>query len=222
MTTTTMLPIEVRLRAMFSHQLVCVIRASSAERAVNAAQALLRAGFKLLEVTMTVPGAFEAIKELAGHVPDDVMIGAGTVMNASDARQCIENGAQFIVSPSCEIDIIRPCRDAGMVAIPAGLTPTEILYAWRMGAHVVKIFPAGSVGGPAYVRALRGPLPDIPLWVSGMVTAREVHDYLNAGVQLIGLGAELLPGKLVDAGDWDGITEHARQKLYEARGLSVV
>ena len=217
-----MTPIEVRLRGMLAFQLVCVIRASSAERAMNAAQSLLRAGFKLIEVTMTVPGAFEAIKELAAHVTEDVMIGAGTVMNAADARQCIENGAQFVVSPTCEIDIIRPCRDAGVVAIPAGLTPTEIVQAWRMGAHVVKIFPACSVGGPAYVKALRGPLPDIPLWVSGMLAAREARDYLNAGVQLVGLGyAELLPRALVDAGDWDGVTEHARRILYEARGVNV-
>jgi 2-dehydro-3-deoxyphosphogluconate aldolase / (4S)-4-hydroxy-2-oxoglutarate aldolase len=213
-----MLLIESRLRAMFAHQVVCVIRANSAERAVNAGYALSRAGFKLIEVTMTVPGALDAVKELSTQMSADVMVGAGTVMSAADARQCIEHGAQFIVSPICEIDIIRPCREAGAVAIPAGLTPTEIVHAWRLGAHVVKVFPAGSAGGPAYVKALRGPLPDIPLWVSGMVTAREVCDYLNAGVQLIGLGAELLPRDLVDANNWDAITEHAAGVLLQVRG----
>jgi 2-dehydro-3-deoxyphosphogluconate aldolase/(4S)-4-hydroxy-2-oxoglutarate aldolase len=202
---------------MFAHQIAGIIRANSAERAVNAGHALMRAGFKLVEITMTVPGAFDAIKELAENSPQDVMIGAGTVTTASDARKSLECGAQFIVSPICEIDIIRPCRDAGAVAIPAGLTPTEIVHAWRMGAHVVKVFPAGSAGGPAFIRALRGPLPEIPLWVSGMVTAREALDYLNAGAQLVGLGAELLPRDLMGAEDWNGVTEHARGLLLQAR-----
>ena len=216
-----MLPIETRLRAMLAEQLVCVIRASSTERALNAAQALVGAGFKLIEVTMTVPGAVEAIKELAAHAPEGVLYGAGTVMSAVETRQCIDAGAQFIVSPICETDIIRPCREAGVVSIPASLTPTEIVHAYRMGAHVVKIFPAGSVGGPAYIRALRGPLPDIPFWVSGMVMAREARDYLNAGVQLIGLNfAELLPRDLVDAGNWEGVSAHARRVLAQARGLA--
>ena len=221
-----MLQIESRLRAMFAQQFVGIIRASSTERALHAAHALARAGFHLIEVTMTIPGAFDAIKELAveatasaAEAAAGVMIGAGTVTSVADARQCIENGAQFVVSPICETDIIRPCRDAGVVAIPAGLTPTEIVHAWRMGAHVVKVFPAGSVGGPAYIKALRGPLPDIPLWVSGMVTASQAQDYLQAGVQLVGLGAELLPAALVEAGDWDGVAAHARQTLLKARGL---
>jgi len=219
MSSAIVLPIETRLRRMLAEQLVCVIRATSSERAVNAAQALLRAGAKTIEVTMTVPGAVEAIKALASTVPADVMIGAGTVMSGYDARQCIDAGAQFIVSPICEIDLIRPCRDTGVVAIPAGLTATEIVLAYRMGAHVVKIFPAGSVGGPAYVRALRGPLPDIPFWVSGMVAAREAPEYFRAGVQLVGLNfAELLPDALVDADDWDGVAAHARTVLLAARG----
>jgi len=219
MSSVFILPIETRLRRLLAEQLVCVIRANSTERALSAAQALLRAGARMIEVTMTVPGAVEAIKSLASTVPADVMIGAGTVMSGADARACIDAGAQFIVSPICEIDVIRPCRDAGVVAIPAGLTPTEIVHAYRMGAHVVKIFPAGSVGGPAYIRALRGPLPDIPFWVSGMVGAREAQEYLRAGVQLIGLNfAELLPQSLVEAGDWDGVASHARSVLLLARG----
>jgi len=218
MQTTTLLPIEARLRAMFTNKLVSVIRVNSAERGLHAARALTGAGFKMIEVTMTVPGAFDVIKELATNAAEDVMIGAGTVMNAADARACIDNGAQFIVSPICELDIIRPCRDAGVVAIPAGMTPTEIVRAWRVGAHVVKVYPAGSIGGAAFIRAIRGPLPDIPLWVSGNVFARDAQEYLRAGVQLIGLGVELLPAHLMDAGDWEGVTAHAHQLLLQARG----
>ena len=206
-----MLPIETKLQAMLAARFATVIRASSAEKAVGAADALIKAGFKLIEVTMTVPDAFEAIKTLASRNLEGIIIGAGTVMSAADARQAIHSGAQFVVSPSCELDIVRPCREAGAVAIPAGLTPTEIVQAWRVGAHFVKVFPAGSMGGPTYIKTLRGPLPDIPLWVSGMVTAHEAQAYLQAGVQLIGLGSELLPAKMVEAEDWDGIAEHARR-----------
>lgn len=215
---TVLLPIESRLRTMFARQVVSIIRANSTERAALAAGALARAGFKMIEVTMTVPGAIDVIKELAANAAEDVMIGAGTVMNAADARACIDNGAQFVVSPICELDIIRPCRDAGVVAIPAGMTPTEIVQAWRVGAHVVKVFPAGNVGGAAFIRALRGPLPDIPLWVSGNVFARDAQDFLRAGAQLVGLGAELLPSALIDANDWDGVTAHAQRLLLLARG----
>lgn len=218
-----MLPLESRLQAMIAARLATVIRASSAETALNAADSLIQAGFKLIEITMTVPGAVEAIKALGKQVADNaatqaqyrnVIVGAGTVTSAAEARQCVEAGAAFVVSPTCETDIIRPCRDAGVVAIPAGLTPTEILHAWRLGAHFVKVFPAGSLGGPAYIKALRGPLPHIPLWVSGMVTAAEVPAYFQAGVQLIGLGSELLPANLVAANDWKGVTAHAKQ-VYE-------
>jgi 2-dehydro-3-deoxyphosphogluconate aldolase/(4S)-4-hydroxy-2-oxoglutarate aldolase len=98
------------------------------------------------------------------------------------------------------------------------MTPTEIVQAWRVGAHVVKVFPAGNVGGAAFIRALRGPLPDIPLWVSGNVFARDAQDFLRAGAQLVGLGAELLPPALMDANDWDGVTAHAQRLLLLARG----
>jgi 2-dehydro-3-deoxyphosphogluconate aldolase / (4S)-4-hydroxy-2-oxoglutarate aldolase len=210
-----MLPLEQRLQTMLSARLATVIRANNAETALSAADALIAAGFRLIEVTMTVPGAVEAIRELARRVTErgqtDIIVGAGTVMSAADARRCIEAGAAFVVSPSCETDIIRPCRDSGVVAIPAGLTPTEIVHAWRLGAHFVKVFPAGSLGGPAYIKALRGPLPDIPLWVSGMVTAKEATQYFQAGTQLIGLGSELLPAHLVAAKDWAAVTQHAQQ-----------
>jgi 2-dehydro-3-deoxyphosphogluconate aldolase/(4S)-4-hydroxy-2-oxoglutarate aldolase len=216
-----MLPIEQKLKAMLHARLATVIRASSVGRAVKAAEALIKAGYKLIEVTMTVPGATEAMKELSSRQLEGIVIGAGTVMSAYDARQCIEAGAQFVVSPTCETDIVRPCREAGVVAIPAGLTPTEIVAAWRVGAHFVKVFPAGAMGGPDYIRALRGPLPDIPLWVSGKLKATEVPAYLQAGAQLIGLGSELLPEKLMAAEDWDAIAEHAGKLRLVAEGNSL-
>jgi 2-dehydro-3-deoxyphosphogluconate aldolase/(4S)-4-hydroxy-2-oxoglutarate aldolase len=216
-----MLPIEARLRRMFAERLVAIIRLDDGRQAVDAARALIRAGFKHVEVTLTVPGALDAIQELSAGAGGDVMIGAGTVTSAADARRCIERGAQFIVSPICETDIIRPCREAGVVAIPAGFTPTEIVQAWRAGAHVVKVFPAAAAGGPAFIRAVRGPLPDIPLWVSGLVQAAQAQEYLDAGAQLVGLGGDqLMPPALVKAGDWDAICRQARAAWLKARGMA--
>jgi 2-dehydro-3-deoxyphosphogluconate aldolase/(4S)-4-hydroxy-2-oxoglutarate aldolase len=213
-----MLPIEQRLHTLFTEKFVAIIRVPEAERAMKMAHALARGGFKCIEVTMTVPGAVEAIKALASNAPEGIMIGAGTVTSAADARQCIDAGAQFIVSPMCETDIIRPCREAGVVSIPAGLSPTEIMRAWRIGAHVIKVFPAGSVGGPAYIKALRGPMPDIPLWVSGMLDAHEARNYLCAGVQIVGLNANALPQDRIELGDWDAVADGARAMLEQARG----
>lgn len=213
-----MLIAEKRIRTMFEEQVTAIIRVPQPETAVNLAHALLQAGFKCVEVTMTVPGALDVIKTLAEAAPEGSMIGAGTVTSAADARACIKAGAQFIVSPICEIDIIRPCREAGVVAIPAGLSATEIMTAWREGAHVVKVFPAGSVGGPAYIKTIRGPLPDIPLWVSGMLQPSETQAYLAAGAQIVGLNANALPQNLIDSGDWAGVTDAARAMLKEAFG----
>jgi 2-dehydro-3-deoxyphosphogluconate aldolase/(4S)-4-hydroxy-2-oxoglutarate aldolase len=213
-----MLPIEKRLRAMFDERIAVIIRAPNAERAHNIALALIAGGVKCVEITMTVPGAVDVIKDLSAAATEGVLIGAGTVMGAADARACIDAGAQFVVAPTCETDIIRPCREAGVVAIPAGMTPTEINRAWRMGAHVVKVFPAGSVGGPNYIKAIRGPLPDIPLWVSGMVQPGETQTYLAAGAQLVGLNASALPQGPVDAGDWATVTDQAREMLRVAQG----
>lgn len=211
-----MLPLEHRLRTLFAEKIVAIIRVSDADRAMHLAHALIAGGFRCVEVTMTVPGAIDVIKALSADAPAGVLIGAGTVTGAAEAKQCIEAGAQFLVSPICETDIIRPCRDAGVVAIPAGMTPTEIVHAWRLGAHVVKVFPAGAIGGPNFIRALRGPLPDIPLWVSGLVQPGEAGEYLAAGAQLVGLNASALPQALLDAGDWPGVSEAARAMVREA------
>lgn len=203
------LPIESRLRRLFELKLATVIRAGDADTAHRAAMALLGAGFRAIEITMTVPGAMDVISALSKMFPDDAMLGAGTVLSGPQAKEAIERGAQFVVSPTCETDIIRPCREAGVVAIPAGMTPTEILAGWRAGGHVIKVFPAEPIGGPPFIRTLRGPLPDIPLWVSGGVLARDAQAYFAADVQLVGLGAELLPADMIKRGDWVGVSRHA-------------
>lgn len=210
-----MLPIQSRLQFMLARRAAVVMRGSDPHKVHGTAHALACGGFACIEVTMTVPGAVDLVRQLAAELPD-VMIGAGTVTTAHDALACIEAGAQFVVSPIAAADIIRPCREAGVVAIPAGMTPTEIHGAWLAGGHVVKIFPAAPIGGAAFVRALRGPFPDIPLWVSGGVRASESPAYFDAGVQLVGLNAAEIPAALVDAGDWDAVAAEAAAMLARA------
>ena len=214
---TTVTPIETRLARMLAARIAVVMRGGDPAVVRLLGHALARGGFECVEVTLTVPGALELIKILAAELPE-AMIGAGTVTTAYDARACIEAGAQFIVSPIAAMDIIRPCREVGVVCIPAGMTPTEIHLGWLQGGHVVKVFPAGTAGGPAFIKALRGPFPEIPLWVSGALLSSEAPAYFAAGVQLVGLNAAEIPAALIAAGDWDGVAVAAAAMLARARG----
>ena len=210
-----MLIIQSRLQFMLGRKAAVVMRGSDPRKVHETAHALARGGFACIEVTMTVPGAVDLIRQLTTELPN-AMIGAGTVTTAHDALACIEAGAQFVVSPVVATDIIRPCREAGVVCIPAGMTPTEIYTAWLAGGTVVKIFPAAPIGGTAFVRALRGPFPDIPLWVSGGVKASEAQAYFEAGAQLVGLNAAESPAALIDAGEWDAVSGEAAAMLVRA------
>jgi 2-dehydro-3-deoxyphosphogluconate aldolase/(4S)-4-hydroxy-2-oxoglutarate aldolase len=210
-----MLIIQSRLQFMLGRKAAVVMRGSDPRKVHETAHALARGGFACIEVTMTVPGAVDLIRQLTTELPN-AMIGAGTVTTAHDALTCIEAGAQFVVSPVVATDIIRPCREAGVVCIPAGMTPTEIYTAWLAGGTVVKIFPAAPIGGTAFVRALRGPFPDIPLWVSGGVKASEAQAYFEAGAQLVGLNAAEIPAALIDAGEWDAVSGEAAAMLVRA------
>ncbi len=194
-------PAEARLRALLDERVVGIVRVDDAHFAERAARALLEGGFRCIEITLTIPNALDLIRQLAAQATPDVLIGAGTVTSAAEARACIEAGAQFIVSPACEVEIIRPCREAGAIAIPGALTPSEILAAWRAGAHVVKVFPIHCVGGADYVRAVRGPFPSIPLWVSGLVRAEHTPELLAAGAQIVGLSASLIQSAAFADGD---------------------
>jgi 2-dehydro-3-deoxyphosphogluconate aldolase/(4S)-4-hydroxy-2-oxoglutarate aldolase len=199
---------EDRLRRMFAARVAVVMRGDDPEQVAGLARALAAGGFECVEVTLTVPGAIDLIKTLCADLPG-TMIGAGTVTTAHDARAVIAAGAQFVVSPVAALDIIRPCREGGVVCIPAGMTPTEIHSAWLNGGHVVKVFPAAPAGGPAFLRALRGPFPEIPLWVSGGVTAADAPAYFAAGAQLVGLNANEIPADLIRAGAWDDVAARA-------------
>jgi 2-dehydro-3-deoxyphosphogluconate aldolase / (4S)-4-hydroxy-2-oxoglutarate aldolase len=171
--------------------IVPVIRASSPDEARFAADAIYEGGISVAEITMTVPGALAVISELARNVPG-VLIGAGTVLNAESARRCLEAGAQFLVSPGLHLKTVEHAVHHNVLIIAGALTPTEIMAAWEAGADFVKVFPCSSVGGPSYLRALKGPFPDIPLVPTGGVNLETAQEFLREGAAALGVGGELI------------------------------
>jgi len=173
--------------------LVPVIRTSSAEDARFAVEEVAHGGIPIIEVTMTVPGAIEVIREIVRNVPD-VIIGAGTVLDVATARECMRAGAQFISNPALDVPTVELVAENPEVIMMSGaLTPTEILAAWKAGADFVKIFPCSLLGGDNYIRALRRPLPDIPFIAGGGVTQQNAAHYLLAGASALSVGKELIP-----------------------------
>jgi 2-dehydro-3-deoxyphosphogluconate aldolase / (4S)-4-hydroxy-2-oxoglutarate aldolase len=193
--------------------IVPVVRATSPEQALAAAEAVCAGGIPIVEVTLTVPGAIEVIAQLVRTAGGKVLVGAGTVLDAEAARQSIGAGAEFIVSPGFERQTVDVAHREGTLMMAAGLTPTEILTAWKAGSDFVKVFPCGSVGGPKYIRALRGPLPQIPLVPTGGVNLLTAAEFIRAGAAALGVGGELVPPEALQAGNTQLITENARKFL---------
>lgn len=194
--------------------IVPVVRASSAKQALMAAEAVCAGGIPIVEVTMTVPGAVEVIAELAQTAGKDLLIGAGTVLDAEAGRRCLDAGAQFLVSPGFDLPTLELAHRQDKLMMAAGLTPNEVIAAWKAGSDFVKVFPCGSVGGPKYIQALRGPLPQIPLVPTGGVNLSTAADFIRAGSAALGVGGELVHAEALKAGKPEVITENAR-KLVE-------
>jgi 2-dehydro-3-deoxyphosphogluconate aldolase/(4S)-4-hydroxy-2-oxoglutarate aldolase len=189
-----------------------VIRARSADEAASAIAAIQKGGVSVLEITMTVPGAVELIREVARRAPD-ALVGAGTVLDAQGARACIDAGARFVVSPALNLETIAACRDAGVAVLPGALTPTEVVTAWTAGADLVKVFPANAVGGPSYLKSLKAPLPQVGLVPTGGVNLQTAKDFIRAGAAALGVGADLVDLQALRRGEAEVITERARKFL---------
>lgn len=190
---------------------VPVVRADSAAEALAVVDAIRAGGIDVIELTMTVPGAVEVIRALVQQYGDDVLVGAGTVLDAETARACLLAGARFVVSPIVDVGMLACCRTYGIPALAGGLTPTEVVHAWRSGADMVKVFPCSAVGGASYIRALKAPLPQIPLLPTGGVSLTTVSDFLQAGASAVGVGADLADVARIRAGDPAAVTDKARQ-----------
>src|SRR6266851_1191819 len=193
--------------------IVPVVRASSPGEARIAATAVCQGGIPIVEITMTVPGAVDVIRELVKNCASDVLIGAGTVLNAEAARRCLDAGAQFLVSPGLNLQTIELAIREGKLIMAGALTPTEVMAAWEAGADFVKIFPCGQVGGAKYIKALRGPFPQVPFVPTGGVNLNSAAEFIEAGAVALGVGGECVQAEALKANKPEIIVENARRFL---------
>jgi 2-dehydro-3-deoxyphosphogluconate aldolase/(4S)-4-hydroxy-2-oxoglutarate aldolase len=190
---------------------VPVVRASSSREALIAAEAVCQGGIPIVEITMTVPGAVEVIRELGKSSGSEVLIGAGTVLDVETARRCLDAGAQFLVSPGLNLQTVEFAVGEKILIMAGALTPTEVIAAWNAGSDFVKIFPCGQVGGAKYIKALKGPLPQIPLVPTGGVNLNTAAEFIEAGAAALGIGGELVQAEALKSGKLQIITENARK-----------
>lgn len=198
------------LQRVLDSGLVAIIRAPNGEQLVGVAEALLKGGINVIEVTFTVPGVLDIIKEVRQKLGARILLGAGTVLDTESARAAILAGAEFIVTPTVNTDVIQMCNRYDKVVMPGAFTPTEVLNAWQAGADIVKIFPADSVG-PAHLKALKGPFPQIRLLPTGGVNLRTLGDFVAAGAEAVGLGSALVEKDALARGDMARIQDLAGQ-----------
>jgi len=192
--------------------IVAVIRAQKADEAVEIARAVSTGGIVPIEITLTVQDAFSVMEEVRKSLGGHILLGAGTVLDAEGARRAIRAGAEFLVSPMLNPDMVLLCRKNGKVAIPGAFTPTEIVAAWKGGADIIKIFPA-SVGGHELIKDLRGPFPQIKFLPTGGVTLENVAQFIKAGAVAVAVGGNIIDKKVVSLGKFEVITENSRKFL---------
>ncbi len=202
---------SLTLKQLTDYGVVPVIRTNSQDLAYTAVNSLVGVGFKTVEITMTVPGAVELIKDLSRD--RSLLVGAGTVYNAAEVEACIEAGALYVVSPVIVHKMPDVCRESDVLCIMSGLTPNEVLAAWQKGSGAVKVFPVDAMGGHGYLRALKAILPFVPLVPTGGVSLLNIQDYLRAGASFVGVGSDLVsPDRLINGED-DFITENGQKIL---------
>ena len=197
---------------ILSTGVVAVIRMKDTQRLKRVIEAIRLGGVKSIEITMTVPGAVQIIANLVKTVPDDVLVGAGTVTDVETANKVIDAGAKFVVGPILNVDIIKLCNQRGVVIMPGCYTPTEIFTAWKAGADIIKVFPATSLG-PKYFKDIRGPFPDLRLLPTGGVSVDNVGEWIAAGAVAVGIGSDLLDKKAIDEERYEVLTERAKRMV---------
>jgi len=202
---------EKVMKLIYDTGLIPIIRVETDEIAFKVADAFLEAGVNIIEVTMSVPGAVDVVKKLVDQFGDKVLIGTGTVVDGKMAREVIEVGSHFIVSPNYSRVLIETAHQFSKPIIPGALTPTEIYDAYSMGADAVKVFPCGNVGGASYLKAIRGPLPQIPLVPTGGVNLETAGPMFDAGAYALGVGGAITDKKAISEGNFEVITENVRK-----------
>lgn len=192
--------------------IIPAIRLSSAADALFAADAVSDSGIPIVEVTMTVPGALEVIKELAGN-DAEFIVGAGTLLEIDIARRCLDAGARFLTSPGLDLEIVDFAAEHDVLVFPGALTPTEITVGWKAGADLIKVFPCSQLGGASYIKALKSPFPNVPLIASGGVNQHTAADFILAGAAAVGIGRDLIQPDAIKHRERDWIRELARRFL---------
>ncbi len=205
------------LRRVAEVGVVPVVRASSSEEAMQVVEAIKAGGVPVLEITMTVPRAVRVIEQVADRYGGEVVVGAGTVLDAETARACILAGATFVVSPSLNVATIELCRRYSVAVMPGALTPTEVVTAWQAGADVVKVFPCGALGGAKYLKSLKAPLPQVEMIPTGGVSLQTAGEFIEAGALALGVGADLVDTKAIREGRPEKVTEAARAYVAAVR-----
>src|SRR5213080_4290938 len=203
---------EADLRRALDCGIVAVVRSSDSQQLVEVARALADGGVTVIEITMSVPNALDVLKQVRQALGERVLLGAGTVLDPETARAVLLAGAEYIVAPTLNLDVIRLCQRYDKLVMPGAFTPTEILTAWEAGADIVKVFPADVVG-PAFFKAIKAPLPQIRLMPTGGVDLSTAADFLKAGAVCLGVGGQLVEPKAVAAGDYDRLRDLARQYI---------
>jgi 2-dehydro-3-deoxyphosphogluconate aldolase / (4S)-4-hydroxy-2-oxoglutarate aldolase len=196
--------------------IVAVIRMKDPERLRSVVDAIAAGGVRVLEVTMTVPGAVDLIAELAPSLPDGFLLGAGTVTDSATASRVIDAGARFVVGPVFRRDVIAVCHGRGVAVMPGCFTPTEILDAWESGADIVKVFPATALG-PGFFKDVRGPLPQVKMMPTGGVTIDNAGDWIRAGAVAVGVGTALLDAQAIADGHYDVLRSNAERIVANVR-----
>jgi 2-dehydro-3-deoxyphosphogluconate aldolase/(4S)-4-hydroxy-2-oxoglutarate aldolase len=199
------------LNHLLTERIVAIVRLDGAEQLVQVAEALKAGGITVIEFTCSTPGALDMVRAAYAQFGDQVLMGAGTVLDSETARAAILAGAQFIVNPTVNLDTIELCKRYGKPIISGAMTPTEILNVWEAGADLVKVFPISAVGGPEYIKAVLAPLPQLRLVPTGGVTAENSAAYLKAGAVAVAVGGGLVDKKAVARGDWAAITKEAER-----------
>ena len=202
---------EQVLSRIASGGIIPVVRAANVDDALRAVEAIYAGGISVMEVTLTVPNAIAVIRQVVKEYGDKILTGAGTVLTEHQAQECLDAGAQFLVSPGLAPAVLSVAKARGVLAIPGVLTPTEIMSALQADRTLVKIFPCSSVGGPKYLKALRGPFPQLSTIPTGGVSAANASDYILAGALALGIGGELVDGPAIRSGNTETITAAARE-----------
>jgi 2-dehydro-3-deoxyphosphogluconate aldolase/(4S)-4-hydroxy-2-oxoglutarate aldolase len=188
------------------------IRTSSAEDGRFAAEAIAKGGIPIVEITMTVPKAIDVISDMVRNSPN-VIVGAGTVLDLETARRCLDAGVGFLTSPGLDLKIVEFAVKENILMIAGAMTPTEVITAWKAGSGLVKVFPCAPIGGPAYIKALRGPFPQMPMIAAGGVNQETAADFILAGAAALGIGGRLIPRVAIEQRQPDRISELARRFL---------